>query len=300
MNNVSIIIPVYNQAFPLSLTLMGIRNQNPPFHETPVLVIDDGSTEPIESIVESYKSELIIRYIRIPRSGRAAARNHGMEQLGDGLAIFCDADRIPRPGFVQAYSNSYNNNRDVITIGQVREMYVPDPQQNRTKIVENYLSLKNDRNPHYFRLISHLFGNQGEIQSPVPWIATLSGNMSVPVRLYKELGGFDEQFKEWGFEHFEFGYRAFTQGTPFRYEHEAVNVHIAHPRSSSYKALLQASHSYFFAKHPHQVVGKLLDFMLGQCSLYELIMTANSKDAALQLDCAIEQLQSLYVKITNL
>lgn len=98
-NAISVIIPVHNQAYPLSITLWGFSRQAPQFRDCEIIIVDDGSTEPIEAVVDSYRDRLNITYVRIPHRGRAAARNEGLCQLDSevSIAVFCDADRVPRP-----------------------------------------------------------------------------------------------------------------------------------------------------------------------------------------------------------
>ncbi|MFD7524212.1 glycosyltransferase family 2 protein [Paenibacillus chitinolyticus] len=294
---IAVVIPVHNQAFALSMTLHGFSLQSPPYNECPVWVVDDGSTEPVESVVEAYKGLLPVHYVKIRHGGRAAARNAGVERLSDGLVIFNDADRMPRPGFIKAHADRYCAQGEGLTVGQVREMYVPDPGAHRDKVLDNYRLQKNDRQPQYVRLIRRLFAPDGRTDSRVPWITALSGNLSVPVRLYRGLGGFDEKFSAWGFEHFEFGYRAFRKGAEFRYEEEAVNVHLAHPRSAAYEQLIRSSHAYFYEKHNRREIGVFLDFMLGKISLAELERAACPE---IPLEPGKARELSHYVRITNL
>jgi GT2 family glycosyltransferase len=271
----TVVIPVYNQAFPLSLTLFGLTQQEPPFHRCPIVVVDDGSTEPVEAVVEAYRNELDITYVKMERGGRAKSRNKGVECVRDGLVIFCDADRIPRKSFIKAHFDMFQKAGEAVIIGQVREMYVREAHRNKSKVIENYRREKHDRIPQYCQLVYRLYDPEGSTSSKIPWVSTLSGNMSLPAATYRRLGGFDENFTEWGFEHFELGYRAYLQQIPFYYQKQAVNVHLAHPRSHSYVDFIANSHAYFYQKHQHPVIAKFLDFMLGKVNLRQLERIVN-------------------------
>lgn len=296
MKGITVVIPVYNQAYPLSLVLYGFRRQIPPYNQCSIIVVDDGSSEPVESIVESYRDQLNVKYIRTSNRGRAAARNLGASLAKNGLLIFCDADRIPRPGFLLGHHEIFKKNGKFLTVGQVREMYVPNPESNRSTILENYKSEMRDRIPQYCKLVYNLYDDQGISHSVIPWISTFSGNMSIPLPTFWKLGGFDETFNEWGFEHFEFGYRAFLKKITFYLQRGAINVHVAHPRSpSSYVKNIRSSHSYFYHKYHDPVIKMFLQFMLGEVSLKDLELFERDQRGVL----APTGLGNDYVKITN-
>ncbi|MEH6989574.1 glycosyltransferase family 2 protein [Cytobacillus firmus] len=271
MDDITVVIPVYNQAFPLSLTLHGFTQQETPYNKVPIIVVDDGSTEPVEAIVETYANELNIQYISIPQGGRSRARNRGIEQIKDGLIIFNDADRIPRQNFIKSHYETYKKlGNNYIIVGQVRDLYLAE-QQNRKHILDRFYHKKGDRIPQYCRLVYSLYSDEGTTDSQIAWLSMFSGNLSISKSLLNQVGNFDEGFKEWGFEHFELGFRAHLNGAKFYYQKEAQNVHLAHPRRlNNYIDSMKNSHDYFYKKHNMEVVRHLLDFMLGKLSLEEL------------------------------
>ncbi|GAA4726563.1 glycosyltransferase family 2 protein [Brevibacillus fulvus] len=297
-DDVTVIIPVYNQAEALSLTLEGFAGQTPPFQHSRIVVMDDGSTQPIRAVVEAFKDKLRIDYVRISRSGRAVARNLGSSRAEKGLLVFCDADRIPAPDFLAAHYDAHQRapvGQKRVVIGQVRETYLSDPTKNRQRVDVYLRQQKHQRIPQYCQLVYRLFDSRGQTASPICWIATFSGNMSLSVEGFRQLGGFDENFREWGFEHFELGYRAYRQKFSFVYEPQASNVHLAHRREGfSYEEKIRASHAYFLQKHPDPAIESFLPFMLGKLSMNQLEQLAAYGSVVQQEDHA-----SLYVRITN-
>ncbi|MGA5691454.1 glycosyltransferase family 2 protein [Cytobacillus pseudoceanisediminis] len=295
MRDLTVVIPVFNQAFQLSLTLNGFFRQVPPFNRCPIIVVDNGSNQPIEAICEAYSEDLDVTYIRVEKKGRALARNLGAKDVKKGLLVFCDSDRIPRPEFLKSHYSAFKKHGDAITVGQVREMYVANPEINREKVLQNYLEEKRDRVPQFCQIVYSLFDNRGKTNSNVAWVSTLSGNLSIPAPIFHKLGGFDEKFQEWGFEHHELGYRAFLGQVPFIYEKGAINVHIAHPRSSnSYKDYMQKSHDYFVKKHPVPVINNYLSFMLGEINISDL-----ENSSKVNKQTSIKDRTENFVKITN-
>jgi len=88
----SIIIPLYNRPGELdelleSLTRQTVRNFD-------VIVVEDGSTEPAQHIVEKYANSLDIKYFSKPNSGPGQTRNYGAERSDKDYIIFFDSDCI--------------------------------------------------------------------------------------------------------------------------------------------------------------------------------------------------------------
>lgn len=83
----SVIVPVYNSGRELELCLDALASSDCVDFE--VLVVDDGSSDPIEPIV----ARAGFRYLRIEGpGGPARARNHGVEHVGGRCVVFIDAD----------------------------------------------------------------------------------------------------------------------------------------------------------------------------------------------------------------
>ena len=78
---ISVVIPTYNSARVIRLTLDSVLRQTVAPHE--ILVLDDGSKDETVSILNSYGSKVSV--IQQPNRGVAAARN---ELSGEGWALF--------------------------------------------------------------------------------------------------------------------------------------------------------------------------------------------------------------------
>jgi hypothetical protein len=87
---VSVIIPVYNGARFLPDAIANILGQNYPSIE--IIVIDDGSTDDIDAIVEALPVE--VRYFKQENAGAAAARNRGIKDASAELIAFLDVDDL--------------------------------------------------------------------------------------------------------------------------------------------------------------------------------------------------------------
>ena len=84
---VSVIIPNYNYAKTLRLTLGSVRAQTYPALE--VIVVDDGSTDDSIAVAESFG----VTVLRTPSNGGcASARNLGVRHSSGEILFFLDSD----------------------------------------------------------------------------------------------------------------------------------------------------------------------------------------------------------------
>lgn len=89
----SIVIPLYNCGEFVSACLDSILRQGLSREEYEVIVINDGSTDGGEKVVESYcKQHPNFRLINQSNQGVSAARNAGMANAQGEYILFCDPD----------------------------------------------------------------------------------------------------------------------------------------------------------------------------------------------------------------
>ena len=100
---ISVVIPVYNQKQQLQLTLDSFSRQivDESFE---LIVVDDCSDEPCDTLVDNFKDKMDVIYIRNPiNRGRSYSRNVGIEKSMGEIIVFCDADRYPCADFLQRH-----------------------------------------------------------------------------------------------------------------------------------------------------------------------------------------------------
>jgi glycosyltransferase involved in cell wall biosynthesis len=90
--DVSIIIPVFNQADELLRCLRALEAQTYRDSRFEVIIVDNGSDPPIDRLTELFP---FARCIREPKPGQFAARNRGIEASRAELLGFTDADCVP-------------------------------------------------------------------------------------------------------------------------------------------------------------------------------------------------------------
>lgn len=107
----SVIIPVYNRPNEVDELLNSLLKQT--FSNFEVLIIEDGSEEKCEAIVEGYQSQLDIKYFYKPNSGQGFSRNFGFEKaLGDYFVVFDSDCLIPQDYFERVETHLNNEPLD--------------------------------------------------------------------------------------------------------------------------------------------------------------------------------------------
>ncbi len=166
--NLSVIVPVYNDARNLTACLAALAaSQNSEFE---VIVVDDGSTEPIEPIVARHR----FRYLRLDGpNGPAYARNCGAELATHPYLVFIDADVCVHTDTLQWIIGSLLASEEVAA---VVGCYDETPAQS------NFFSQYKNLFHHYIHQRS-----AGEIHTF--W----SGCGAIKKELFLAFGGFDHQ-----------------------------------------------------------------------------------------------------------
>ncbi len=89
----SIIIPVYNRPQEIDELLESLTKQD--FSDDfEVLIIEDGSLQKSDLIVEKYKTQLDLKYFFKENTGAGASRNFGMQKADGNYFIILDSDVI--------------------------------------------------------------------------------------------------------------------------------------------------------------------------------------------------------------
>ena len=87
---VTIILPVYNGEQWIAAKLESILRLDYPSDLLEILVLSDGSTDRTHGIVSCFTNRANVRLIVLPRAGKAAALNVGMEEASGDILFFTD------------------------------------------------------------------------------------------------------------------------------------------------------------------------------------------------------------------
>jgi glycosyltransferase involved in cell wall biosynthesis len=101
---VSIIIPTYNRASRIITTLDSVLNQT--YQNIEVIVVDDGSTDNTDNVLNEYKQKAIqkhitLKYIKQNNAGAPVARNNGFRNSKGEYVVFFDSDDIMLPNRIE-------------------------------------------------------------------------------------------------------------------------------------------------------------------------------------------------------
>lgn len=106
---ISIIVPTYNRAHLIDKTILSLLAQTDNRYE--VIIVDDGSTDDTEMVVEKYLSDKL-SYYKKENAERAAARNFGTQKARGKYINWFDSDDIALENHVATaieMIESYNN-----------------------------------------------------------------------------------------------------------------------------------------------------------------------------------------------
>lgn len=105
----SFIIPVYNRPQEIDELLQSFQALNyDKAYE--IVIVEDGSDETSEVVVDSYKDELNISYFKKENTGPGDSRNFGMQHAKGDYYIILDSDVILPPYYLNSVESFLNEN----------------------------------------------------------------------------------------------------------------------------------------------------------------------------------------------
>lgn len=104
----SIIIPVYNRPGEVDELLESLTQQT--YKNFEVIIVEDGSDEKCDKVVEKYVHELNISYCYKENAGQGFARNYGYERAKGEYFIVFDSDCIIPEDYLETVESSLNHN----------------------------------------------------------------------------------------------------------------------------------------------------------------------------------------------
>lgn len=286
--DVSVVIPTYNDKEALELTLAAFNCQTYPSDRYEVIVIDDGSTDNTQELVETFDTSYTLRYFKQHNAGRGIARNVGIAMAEGDILTFNDADGLPVPDFIAQHVKSHQSNDATVVIGGKYDLIArwedgistrhldkliavsgafEDVQQNVRQAQQGHatsflskadiLTDFNRVERYVFRKSYHNWDEVYHVYSETlegfvtPWMLLVTINVSVPKPLLIKAGLFDESFIGWGLEDTELGYRLHHCGAKFVYNERAANYHQVHPNDAAKRWREHArNYQHFCQKHP--------------------------------------------------
>ena len=120
MKGLSVVIPTYNRGPRLRSTVEGVLgNRIDGTAQIEILVVDDGSTPPVDSVLHTPQvpSQVTLRVIRQANSGPAKARNAGFRASGGDIVLFMDDDILPPPDLLRRHAQAHRDRPGCVICG---------------------------------------------------------------------------------------------------------------------------------------------------------------------------------------
>ena len=139
MPKISVIIPTYNRAYIIEDAIKSIMSQSCTGLE--VIVIDDGSTDDTQAIVESINDPRLHYYYK-SNGGVSSARNFGIAKARGQFVAFLDSDDFWPNNFLEALLLKLEANPEYgLAYCATAELY-PDGKKSEPKHIERCVSGK--------------------------------------------------------------------------------------------------------------------------------------------------------------
>ena len=171
----SIVIPTYNRPERLANCLEAIASIDYPRDRFEVIVVDDGSKTPLDSVVEPLKDKLDLKLLRQENAGPAAARNRGAAAAKGEYLAFTDDDCQPTTDWLTQFAASFVNNPQAMLGGKTINALSSNPFSTASQ-----------------KLIDYLYEYYNPAKGKDAFFA--SNNIAMPTANFRALNGFDVSF----------------------------------------------------------------------------------------------------------
>jgi len=217
---VSVVIPTYGRSESLRHTLAALAKQDMCGFE--VVVVDDGSPEPVTGDVAPTTDIFELRIIRQENAGPAAARNRGAREARGEVLAFTDDDCLPQPTWLSTLIQELTSHHDAL-VGSLTFNGLPDNVWSATS--QLIIDLVYD----YFN------------RDPENAYFLASNNLACRRELFLALGGFDTAFPHAGAEDRDFCDRWRMTKRPIRLLQQPL---IEHRHAQTFAAFLNLHYRY--------------------------------------------------------
>jgi GT2 family glycosyltransferase len=225
---VSIVIPTYNRAYCLPVTIGSLQAQTYPHWEA--LIIDDGSSDGTAELVRAMSAaDPRIRYFPQKNAGVSAARNAGLRIADGQWTAFLDSDdawepwklaaqvacfdQLPDVGMVWTDMNAYDSDGKLVSSRHLRKMYRAYERVGRDNVFQGQQRLA-DFAPDVARstaVLANAVVHWGELYSSM-FFGNLVHTSTVMVakQRLKKVGFFEETYRTG--EDYDFHMRTCLEG----------------------------------------------------------------------------------------
>ena len=202
----SIIIPTYERPHSIEKTLLSISDLKQEQEPIQVVVVNDASRVPYDTVIEKYKKRLDLKYTIQKHQGPARARNRGAELATGQYLVFIDDDCTFSPSWFQSVRNAVKPDRVV-------------GGKTVNNLDENIFAVSSQV------LIDYLYSYYNKEHQSSLFLT--SNNMIVPRVIFNAIHGFDTTFIDAAAEDRDFCDRLLKAGYKIVY-HPEILIHHFH------------------------------------------------------------------------
>jgi|AGTN01.1.fsa_nt_gi Predicted glycosyltransferases len=202
----SVIIPSYCRPEQLTRCLQSLAQIDYARDDFEVIVVDDGSSTPLDAVVQPFQSQLNLRLIRQRNQGPAVARNTGVKAARGKIVAFIDDDCYADPAWLGAIAEALGDDRTLLVGGRVVNSLVKNQFSEASQALTEYL---------YAYYLHHNVERR----------FFTSNNMACFADTFRELGGFCTEYFSYVSEDRDLSNRWTQAGYELRYATEALVFH---------------------------------------------------------------------------
>jgi GT2 family glycosyltransferase len=205
---VSVVLATYNRGPLLERLLGNLGQQTFPADQLEVIVVDDGSAQPVAPQLAALKTPYRLTLLAQKNAGAAAARHHGVTKARGEILVILDDDMQLPPEFLAEHLKFHRPGQATAVFGRYRA----DPNIERMPLFERWYADKwEDWSAGYAR------GEKPRGNG------LCTGNVSMRRADYLEVGGFDLSLDR--SEDAELGLKLEELGVELVYSEEAYTLH---------------------------------------------------------------------------
>ena len=214
--DVTVQICSHNRKDVLKIVLESLKDQTLPANRFEVVLVDDGSSDGTKEMAEGLELPYHLTVLRHEKNrGLAAARNTGLRACRGKVILIIDDDVIAHPDLVRQHLLVHSQFDKCVCNGWVNHV----------------TEAMRPAQPKF---------TMADISTSFFW----TSNVSVKRAHLLAIGGFDEDFKEYGWEDQEVGLRLMALGLQKHNNYKAIGFHVKKlPRRCDIPRMLKQSHA---------------------------------------------------------
>ena len=214
-NYATVVITTFNRHEILARNLKALKDQD--CKNFDVVVVDDGSVDDTWKILEEWKNinaEFPLTIARQVNTGQSEARNHALKYAKNDFIIFIGDDIIVEPDFVRKHLEKHKELKEPCAV-----VGYTDWDCDKMLVTSSLKHVNQEGHQFGYRYLKN--GQE------TPFTCFYTSNLSLPRKILA-VESFNPEFKTYGWEDIELGYRLQNYGLRIIYAADAKAKHL-HP-----------------------------------------------------------------------